>query len=170
MTVMVKWPVIFVFEKEGNFYLKCSDPEEQSRGICKKVNTVNIRREWGAGGRKEESVTLVTILMCFKGRRGEKREKGKSQSHQPQILMCFESRKERQRQEPVTSVMILMQPMAVAYMKLDNHAGSKGCPFLIYRTSHEPTPMSQIQGLPGAPPLDPWLHPNISFGCTTSQS
>ena len=29
--------------------------------------------------------------------------------------------------------MILMQPMAVAYMKLDNHAGSKGHPLLIYR-------------------------------------
>ena len=84
---------------------------------------------------KEESVTLVTISMCFEGRRGEKREKGKSQSHQSQILMCFESRKERKWQEPVISVMILMQPMAVAHMKLDNHAGSKGHPLLIHRTS-----------------------------------
>ena len=84
---------------------------------------------------KEEIVTLVTILMCFEGRRGEKREKGKSQSHQSQILMCFESKKERKRQELVASVTILMQPMAVAYMKLDNHAGSKGHPLLIYRTT-----------------------------------
>ena len=84
------------------------------------------------------------------------------------------------RKEPVTSVTILMQPMAVVYMKLDNHAGSKGCPLLIYRTSREPvpsawdslcspTPTSRIQGLLGALPPDPWLHPNISVGCATSQ-
>ena len=36
------------------------------------------------------------------------------------------------------------------------------------RTSHEPVPSAQIQGLPGALPPDPWLHPNISVGCTTS--
>ena len=28
------------------------------------------------------------------------------------------------------------------------------------------TPAARIQGLPGALPLDPWLHPNISLGCT----
>ena len=94
-----------------------------------------------------------------------RREKGRSV---PSVTIS--ERKEGKRKEPVTSVMILMQPMAVAYMKLDNHAGSKGHPLLIYRTSREPTPTSQIQGLLGAPPLDPWLHPNISFGCATSQS
>ena len=94
--------------------------------------------------------------------------------------VTISERKEGKRKEPVTSVTILMQPIAVAYMKLDNHAGSKGHPLLIYRTSCEPVPlvqdllcspmpMSQIQGLLGALPLDPWLHPNISLGCTTSQ-
>jgi hypothetical protein len=39
----------------------------------------------------------------------------------------------------------------------------------IYKTSREPTPLARIQGLPGAPPPDPWLHPNISLGCTLSQ-
>jgi hypothetical protein len=32
-----------------------------------------------------------------------------------------------------------------------------------------PTPSARIQGLPGAPPPDPWLHPNISVGCALSQ-
>ena len=36
------------------------------------------------------------------------------------------------------------------------------------QTSCEPMPMSWNQGLLGAPPPDPWLHPNISVGCTTS--
>ena len=49
--------------------------------------------------------------------------------------VTISERKEGKRKEPVTSVTILMQPMAVAYMKLDNHAGSKGHPLLIYRTS-----------------------------------
>ena len=35
-------------------------------------------------------------------------------------------------------------------------------------TSCEPMPMSWIQGLLGALPLDPWLHLNISVGCATS--
>ena len=34
---------------------------------------------------------------------------------------------------------------------------------------HSPTPASRIQGLPGAPPPDPWLHPNINVGCALSQ-
>ena len=45
----------------------------------------------------------------------------------------------------------------------------------IYKTSHEPvptaqgslrspTPSAQIQGVLGALPPDPWLHPNISLG------
>ena len=104
-----------------------------------------------------------------------RREKGRSV---PSVTIS--ERMEGKRKEPVTSVTILMQPMAVAYMKLDNHAGSKGRPLLIYRTSREPvpsvrdslrspTPTSQIQGLPGALPPDPWLHPNISVGCATSQ-
>ena len=56
-----------------------------------------------------------------------RREKGRSV---PSVTIS--KRKEGKRKEPVTSVTILMQPMAVAYMKLDNHAGSKGCPLLIY--------------------------------------
>ena len=35
-------------------------------------------------------------------------------------------------------------------------------------TSREPMPASRIQGLPGALPPDPWLHPNISVGCALS--
>ena len=84
-------------------------------------------------GGKKKRLSHWSQLLCASKAGQEKREKGKSQSHQSQILMCFESRKERKRQEPVTSVTILMQPMAVDYMKLDNHAGSKGRPLLIYR-------------------------------------
>ena len=51
----------------------------------------------------------------------------------------------------------------------------------IYKTSHEPvptargllrlpTPSAQIQGLLGAPPPDPWLHPNIGLGFTEFQT
>jgi hypothetical protein len=47
---------------------------------------------------------------------------------------------------------------------------------ILRMTSHEPmpmawgslrlpTPLAWIQGLPGAPPPDPWLHPNIDVGC-----
>ena len=57
-----------------------------------------------------------------------RREKGRSV---PSVTIS--ERKEGKKKEPVTSVTILMQPMAVAYMKLDNHAGSKGRPLLIYR-------------------------------------
>jgi hypothetical protein len=33
---------------------------------------------------------------------------------------------------------------------------------------HSPMPAARIQGLPGAPPPDPWLHPNIDVGCALS--
>ena len=91
-----------------------------------------------------------------------RREKGRSV---PSVTIS--ERKKGKRKEPVTSVMILMQPMAVAYMKLDNHAGSKGHPLLIYR---------KVQGLcPQTPGCIPTLvlaalHPNLDVGCTTSQS
>ena len=58
-----------------------------------------------------------------------RREKGRSV-----LSVTISERKEEKRKEPVTSAMILMQPMAVAYMKLDNHAGSKDHPSLVYRT------------------------------------
>ena len=58
-----------------------------------------------------------------------RREKGRSV---PSVIIS--ERKKGKRKELVTSVTILMQPMAVVYMKLSNHAGSKGCPLLIYRT------------------------------------
>ena len=32
-----------------------------------------------------------------------------------------------------------------------------------------PTPPAQIQGFLGAPPPDPWLHPNIGVGCAQVQ-
>ena len=95
--------------------------------------------------------------------------KGRREEGRSVPSVTISKRKEGKTKEPVTSVTILMQPMAIAYMKLNNYAGSKGHPLLIYRTRHEPMPMSWIQGLPGAPPLDPWLHPNISVGCATSQ-
>jgi hypothetical protein len=51
---------------------------------------------------------------------------------------------------------------------LHNLDGIKKHPSLI-RTSREPVPMAWIQGLPRAPPPDPWLHPNINVGCALSQ-
>ena len=63
-----------------------------------------------------------------------RRKKGRSV---PSVTIS--ERKEGKRKEPVTSVTILMQPMAVAYMKMDNHAGSKGRPLLIYRI-RQPAP------------------------------
>ena len=38
----------------------------------KQIFLVDNQGEWGAGGKKEEIVTSVTISMCFEGRRGEK--------------------------------------------------------------------------------------------------
>ena len=83
----------------------------------KQIYLVKSQGEWGAGDRKE----------------GKRREC--HIGHNFDVLQRQERRKERKKKEPVTSVTILMQPMAVAYMKLDNHAGSKGCPLSIYRTS-----------------------------------
>ena len=74
--------------------------------------------------------------------------------------------------------------MSADYTKLifPNHANI-GTFFwaTVYITSHEPVPMAQgslcsptplawIQGLLGALPPDPWLHPNISLGFTESQT
>ena len=53
-----------------------------------------------------------------------RREKGRSV---PSVTIS--KRKEGKRKEPVTSVTISTQPMAVAYMKLDNHAGQKAVLF-----------------------------------------
>ena len=65
---------------------------------------------------------------------------------------------------------------AINNLKLINNMCQQGFIYL-YATSHErmptargslrsPTPSAQIQGLLGAEPQDPWLHPNISLGCT----
>ena len=57
--------------------------------------------------------------------------------------------------------------------------GSKTMLSYYIGTSREPVPTAwgslrspissaQIQGLPGAPPPDPWLHPNITIGYALS--